>query len=363
MSGIEKEREQQEEQQAKQEQKDCYADPKDNFEGVHFLWFACLEDKLCTPIINCQFQHPYVDLVLDITGITQGPRIDGAHPTDKTLFGRTDHLREPINEGFDRQSLLQFQICTDDDFENRDTWRRLHFKGRYATPPFFHFTVDLPEDVRQQMQSQGSIVGQQTASFKLHIVDQVLMTGDWAGVPRESIHPCVPRPPAKDTAQIAADLGKKTWSFTKAVINGLGELATNVAAENKREAADRKLLKAEKGTWHSHKAYPHLYEEIQNWLCSPIANGEQFRVVSNIHNQQLQASLNFVEYVAPQYPQCSRTITLILNFVPLTEGTDVNFDWVVVQDLHAGSIHGPQMIRIVNNGIRHWCEVDTDPAL
>lgn len=326
--------------------------PSDKFEDVKFVWFISLSTETCLPLISFKFDYPYLLLTVDTTGVVKCPPVY-LDPGAPRLPKPEREFFAVMKDSFDEQSTLHYQLVADDKKENRDAWRRLEFKGKLVKQPVPSFTADITEELRAQLKALGKSEGKFTVELKFQMDPVVSMTGDWDKVPRKA-----PPKPSK-VAGVLSFLGKSSLAVAKEVIRAGEEMAANA----KREDEDRKLLQAEKGVWHSHKAYPQLFEEIQHWLENPIAAGDQFSVSANPNQMQLKASLSFSEYVAPQYPDCPRKITLLLDFVPLENGTTVNYEWVVVQELHAGSFHGPQMIRIVNNGIRHWCQVDTGPAL
>lgn len=326
--------------------------PSDNFDDVKFVWFFSLSDESSLPLRSFKFDYPYLLVSVDTSGIAKCPPVY-LDPGAARLPKPKRSFLTVMTEAFQEQCFLHYQVVTEDGKEDRDAWRRLEFKGKLIKMPVPHFASDLSDDERTQLKALGKPDIRQLLEIKLELDPVVTMSGDWDKVPRKA------RPKPSKAAGFMAALGKGALTLATAAVDGASKLASDAATD----AADRKLLQAEKGVWHSNKPYPQLFEEIQNWLSHPIAAGDRFSVSANPNMMQLQASLSFSEYVAPQYPDCPRTITLMLNFTPLEHGTTVTYDWVVVQELHAGSFHGPQMIRIVNNGIRHWCQVDTDPAL
>jgi len=326
--------------------------PSDKFQDVKFVWFISLSEETCLPLLSFSFEYPYLSISVDITGVTECPPVF-LDPGAPRLPKPKRELYSVLKDSFIEHSALDYQLVADDDNKNRDAWRRLEFKGKLTAEPAAHFSASISDELRTQLKALGKLEGSQTLNLKFEMNPVVTMTGDWDKVPRKK-----PPKPSKVEAALSF-LARSSLALAKDIIHTGEELTANAM----RDAEDRKLLQAEMGVWHSHKPYPQLFEEIQNWLSRPIAAGDRFSVNVNPSHMQMQASLSFSEYVAPRYPDCPRTITLMLDFVPRESGTTVKYEWVVLQELHAGSFHGPQMIRIVNNGIRHWCTVDTDPAI
>ena len=351
------------------EEKAQYLKDGESFEEGAFSWFVCVEQSFCAPLKALTLHHTdpkRFDLTIDLTGITKIPRMV-FNPLKPPMYGIDGNLHEALERSKSVETPQKFYLCSHDEPANVETWRQLQFQGTYGQIEYRQ-SVQLPEDLREQLQKRGGILGQETASFTLTTDGPIKKTGDWTRVSPEGIpldpfvqdlrNKAAKELAEKDFTEKAAQVGKKAWNITKAIAKGSIELIGNIQKDAENSAREKRALEAREGTFYSSKAYPQIYEQVWKILQHPIGQF-RFGVNADTSNSDITAVCTWTEDI-PAFPNAARELTCTFLFQATESGTTITYEHMLYE-VPPGSLFANQLVRTVNSWVKALAEQSPGP--